>query len=463
VFSYSERDHPVVVTPLAASAFVRIGGYSLEVGTDASSFAEFEPERETQNARELKAALTEEPKERPTVVVAVEEFEESAAAVTDRIQEADKLFRSAAAGELLEPNILAGEIDALLDLLGRLDKSGRFEEELALIRSLNGLLVLALRWYDLVRSLRTVLESAQVAGHPAGQAWAHHELGSLHLCADEPEKASQHLREALRIEEELGDLTGRCATRHNLDSARRDLALQGVGGRLPRLLRLAGLAAVLLALGGGATGLALALGGGSNDGKNTAEVSSATFTVNKDFVPDNPSGSVTVSVTCTTGTAGESPKTASEASPAVFVITGFTAGATCTATEANAPSGYAKNESDCRGVPLDSDSECTIVNTREKVSSATFTVNKDFVRDNPSGSVTVSVTCTTGTADESSKTASEAFPAVFTITGFAAGATCTATEGDAPDNYTNNESDCRGVPLDSDSECTIVNTDVPVP
>jgi chitodextrinase len=107
-----------------------------------------------------------------------------------------------------------------------------------------------------------LLGSAQAAGHEAGQGWAHHELGSLHLCAGEPRNASEHLREALRLEERLGDFAGRCPTRHNLDSAERDVALSGGGGgqSARRLLRLAGLATAFALLGaGGGVGIALAI------------------------------------------------------------------------------------------------------------------------------------------------------------------------------------------------------------
>jgi hypothetical protein len=126
------------------------------------------------------------------------------------------------------------------------------------MRSLNGLLVLALRWYDLVRSLCSLLRSAEAAGDAAAQAWAHHELGSLHLCAGDAANAEAHLDAALRIEEQLGDLAGRCATRHNLDSARRDRVSPrgGRGGRLPRrFLVFGGLAAAMvsLAVGGAAS------------------------------------------------------------------------------------------------------------------------------------------------------------------------------------------------------------------
>ena len=259
------------MTTFAAAASVRIGGYSLEVGTHAGSFARFEPEQESENAQELTAALEEEPEQHPAAVAAIEEFEASAEAVTGRIEEAEGLLRAAAEGKLLDPAKLTGEVDSLLELLGRLDKAGRFDEELALMRSLNGLLALSLRWLELIRSLRSLLRSAEAAGHKAGRAFAHHELGSLHLCVGQAKKAREHLDEALRIEEQLGDLAGRCATRHNLDAARRELAGRPRGVRPPRrLLRLAVLAAVFVGVGAAGTSIAFGIRGGDGDGGSTS-------------------------------------------------------------------------------------------------------------------------------------------------------------------------------------------------
>ena len=232
---------------------VRVGGYALEVGTQTGSFVQFEPEREDTHARVLGEALAGKQEEGPTPVDALEELEEledTAEAVTDRIEHADKLFRAAAAGQLLERDLLTGEIGALLGLLQRLDKAGRFDEELRLARALHGLLVLAFRWYDLIRSLGMVLGAARKAGHEAGQAWALHELGTLHLCAGNAKQAVEYLEEALAFEERLGDAVGRCPTRHNLDSARRDLG--ATSGGPPRFRRLALVAGALAFFGAGA-------------------------------------------------------------------------------------------------------------------------------------------------------------------------------------------------------------------
>jgi fibronectin type III domain protein len=239
------------------SGLLPVGGYSLEVGR-SGSFAHYEQESECKNASALADALGKEEDERPKPVAAIEEFQESADAVTGRVEQADQLLKAAADGQLLDLSNVSGEIDALLDLFGRLDRAGRFEEELRLMRSLNGLLALAMRWLALIRSLRSLLRSAETAGDAAAQAFAHHELGSLYLCAGRPKEAVKHLREAdqLRLQDRLADLSGQCATRHNLDSAERDLALQTTEGtrpptRLQRLVVLAGAIAIAAASGAG--------------------------------------------------------------------------------------------------------------------------------------------------------------------------------------------------------------------
>ncbi len=86
-----------------------------------------------------------------------------------------------------------------------------------------------------------------------------------------------------------------------------------------------------------------------------------TFTVYKDF-SDNNVASVGVSLSCTSGTVTNNPQQASEASPAVFNISGAAADATCTAVENSVPSGYTKNQSDCQNGDAVNGS-CTIVNT----------------------------------------------------------------------------------------------------
>jgi hypothetical protein len=164
-----------------------------------------------------------------------------------------------------------------------------------------------------------------------------------------------------------------------------------------------------------------------------------------------------VSASCTSGTVTNNPQSASEATPAVFNITGAAAGATCTAVENGTPANYTKNEADCQnGDPLNG--SCTIVNTRITTSN-TFTVFKDY-SDNSSASVSVSASCSSGTVTNNPQSASEATPAIFNVSGASAGATCTAVENGTPAGYTKNQADCQTArPLNG--SCVLVNTRIP--
>ena len=229
-------------SPITGSA--QVGTYALEVGAYTGSFAQFasapsetDEAQARKNATALRAALAEADDQRQplTPLEELEKLEDTADAVTDRVEHANKLFKAVAEDRLLDPRLLTDEIGTLLGLLDRLDREGRYEEEIRVAKALHGLCVLAFRWLDLVRSLRRALAAAHAVRDEAGQAWALNELGALHLCAGDPRKASEHLERALGLYEKLGDPAGRCATRHNFDSARRDVvrpAQIGAPGRL---------------------------------------------------------------------------------------------------------------------------------------------------------------------------------------------------------------------------------------
>jgi hypothetical protein len=125
------------MTTAPVTSVVRVGAYALEVGADSGSFAQFESKREEENAQALTAAFAEKQEER-TLVAAVEQVDETAAAVTNKIGRAHGLFRAAREGRLLDRDALMGEIDELLGLSERLDRAKRFEEELRLARALHG-------------------------------------------------------------------------------------------------------------------------------------------------------------------------------------------------------------------------------------------------------------------------------------------------------------------------------------
>ena len=183
---------------------------------------------------------------------------------------------------------------------------------------------------------------------------------------------------------------------------------------------------------------------------NSQTVSANTFTVYKDF-SDNNSASVSIILSCSSGTVTNNPRTASESSPAVFNVSNASPNTTCTAVESSVPAGYTVNQTGCQdGDPLNG--SCTIINTRNINS---FTVFKDF-SDNNTASVSVTLTCSSGTVTNNPRFASEASPAVFNISGAAAGATCTAVENTVPSGYTANQTACQdGDPLNG--SCTIVN------
>jgi hypothetical protein len=101
---------------------------------------------------------------------------------------------------------------------------------------------------------------------------------------------------------------------------------------------------------------------------------------------------------------------------------------------------------------------CTIVN---RLNTTTLTVRKTYSDGNTTG-VLVGLDCTSGRITDSQLIASPSAPAVFTITGFETTATCSATEIHFSGSYNRDESDCKGVPLASKGECTLVNT-VPPP
>jgi hypothetical protein len=197
--------------------------------------------------------------------------------------------------------------------------------------------------------------------------------------------------------------------------------------------------------------------GGTPSCTITNTQTSATFLVKKNFVPDNPSGSVTVMLSCSPagGTASPASATATEAVPASFTVSGYTGTPTCTATESPIPTGYSSTGTCSATLTA---GECTIVNN---LRSATLTVAKDFIPDNGSGSASVSVSCTSGTPSPASGTATESASFVTTVTGFNVGATCTATETPIS-GYNANQANCLNVAITDggSASCTITNTAV---
>ena len=241
------------------TATVVVGGHALAVGGRAGTLIERGAAGD--GAPEVAEALGT-----PRVGTAARAAVDDLSDATGRAETAAGLFRA-----VVERRIgiadATGFVDEALDLLDRLDRDGRHAEALNLARALNGLLALAMRWVELVRSLRIGLDAARKIGDRAGEAWCQHELGTLELVAGDPVAANRRLSEAQSLRRDLGDVEGLEATRRNLGVLCRGMA---GGSRLARRL-LAAAAALLLLLAGGAGGAVLA----SRDDDPGAAVSGA--------------------------------------------------------------------------------------------------------------------------------------------------------------------------------------------
>ena len=163
---------------------------------------------------------------------------------------------------------------------------------------------------------------------------------------------------------------------------------------------------------------------------------------------------VTVPLTCDSGTVTNTDRTATETDDAEFKVDGFTPGDTCDASEGRRRRATRRTSPTVRTWCWGRTRAARSTNT---LNSTTITVDKDF-SDNNAGTVTVSLTCDSGTVTNTDPTATETDDAEFKVDGFTPGDTCDASEGSAPSGYTKNESDCQDLVLGTDTSCKIVNT-----
>lgn len=187
----------------------------------------------------------------------VEGASDKASEVTGKVERAKTLCTEVLNGEVSLQSV-GSELDALVGLLGRLDRAGRWEEELRLARCAAKLLALARRWLDLLHWLQAALRAAERLDDDAGKAWAAHELGTLHLAAGKDAAADSLLTQARELRERCGDRHGVALTERNLNVLCRKLRSDLHEKRRERLVDRAmrrpaiavGAAVVLLAIGG---------------------------------------------------------------------------------------------------------------------------------------------------------------------------------------------------------------------
>ncbi len=198
---------------------VDVGEYRLDIGAPTGMAISLLPEAlaHTDHPADLPDALAQEDtddKERHGAVDKVDDSSRKLDDVTTQVERADNLWRGVATGRL-SVSAVNNEIDTLLAVLQRLDRAGRFDDQLRLARALSRLLAVALRWIDLLRSLRALLAAVDHRRDAHAKAWVLHELGTLRLAAGHLVQADDALTEASELRKALGDGRGRAATDSN--------------------------------------------------------------------------------------------------------------------------------------------------------------------------------------------------------------------------------------------------------
>ncbi len=195
---------------------VKVGSYVLVVGDPAGMEIKAAAGQAKPTALVKAVAQAEQEPELPrTGVDPVGGAVDDAAEVTSKIELALSLFTQIVDGGL-DRAAIGGEVEALLDLLGRLDREERWEEALQVARALVKLLMLLERWLQLLQSLRTALRAAKRFDDLVGEAWALHEQGTLYLAAEKHVDAASLLSEAHDLRYRLEDTHGLTITDHNL-------------------------------------------------------------------------------------------------------------------------------------------------------------------------------------------------------------------------------------------------------
>ncbi|MGI8934240.1 MAG: choice-of-anchor D domain-containing protein [Phormidesmis sp.] len=153
------------------------------------------------------------------------------------LSQATEYFTAEVAAQGMLP---AKSVDAAMHLVEWTQRTGRWQESVALIRGLDQTLALGGRWERWQQVLIYGLRAAEQLGDGATQAWSLHQLGTRSLALGEIGRAEAWLGRAVRQRERLGDYAGAAVTRHNLGLIMPPL-VGGVTAAPDRLLRRGGM------------------------------------------------------------------------------------------------------------------------------------------------------------------------------------------------------------------------------
>ena len=194
----------------------------------------------------------------------------------------------------------------------------------------------------------------------------------------------------------------------------------------------------------------------------------ATLKVTKSYSPSGPATSVSATPHCTAGTiiSPAPPQTVPiGATGFTFNLSAIPASASCTVTETGGAPGYAEDlaTSTCDNAQSVSAGATASCNFNNVPSSTTLTIHKDFIPDT-TGQVTVTLSCPgTGTVSGGNVTANSSIitgdgTAVFTITAWTAGDTCTASESSIATGYEQTGTTCfQRLLVQGTDSCTLTN------
>jgi PKD repeat protein len=194
----------------------QVGRLMLAVGGDAGTTIVGDLRAgETQPLAEALAKAREELHTSHTDATIVERDAEGVAGAMGKAQEVLDRFSEIAEGRI-GAETLGKWADELVGSLKRLDPDEHWQERLRVLRTLVVLLVLLGRWLELANSLSNALQVAEQLGDGDAQAWVMHELGTLHLAAEQPAEADDQLSKALQLRSRARDEEGMTATKANL-------------------------------------------------------------------------------------------------------------------------------------------------------------------------------------------------------------------------------------------------------